>query len=71
MLILTDKDIRQDIRGFEKRIQDAQDKLEALPETAGTWHAWKKLAEKRRVLNDEIWHVRKLISIAREALTDA
>jgi len=70
MLILTNEDIRQDIRRFEQRIQDARDKLSALPETAGTWQARKKLDEKKRILNDEIRHVNKLIDMAREALED-
>ncbi len=70
MLILTDEDIRQDIRAFNKRIQDAREKLEALPDHVGTRKEQKKLAEKKRILIDEILHVKGLISIAREALTD-
>jgi len=69
MLMLTNEDIREDIRGFEKRIQDAKKKLAKLPETAGTWQDRKKLAEKKRILNDEIRHVRKLIDMAQEALS--
>ena len=42
MQILTDDMILEDIGGFEKRIQDARDKLSKLPETADTWQARKK-----------------------------
>ena len=69
MGILTNEDIREDIRGFEKRIQDARSKLTALTEKAGNWQDRKKLAEKRRILNDEIRHVSKLIDMAQEALS--
>jgi predicted nucleic acid-binding Zn-ribbon protein len=70
MLILTDDDIREDIREFEKRIQDARDKLATLPETATTLKARKKLKEKRYILTSEIEHVKRLVSIAEEALTE-
>jgi hypothetical protein len=70
MLILTDEDIREDIRGFEKRIQDARDKLSELPDTARTWKEQKKLKEKKRILTSEIGHVKRLIGIAKEALED-
>jgi hypothetical protein len=70
MLILTDEDIRGDIKGFEQRIQDARDKLSELPETAGTWKEQKKLKEKRYILTSEIEHVKRLIDIAQEALED-
>jgi hypothetical protein len=69
MLLITDEDIREDIRGFEQRIQDARDKLSALPATAETWQARKKLKEKRKILTDEIKHVRNLIGIGTEALS--
>jgi hypothetical protein len=68
MLILTDKDILQDIENFKKRIQDAKFKLSELPATAGAWQAQKKLQEKRRILTSEIEHVKGLIGIAEEAL---
>jgi len=58
MLILTDEDIREDIREFEQRIQDARDKLAELPETAATWEVKKKLKEKRYILTSEIEHVK-------------
>jgi hypothetical protein len=70
MPLLTDEDIRKDIRGFEQRIQDARDKLSELPATAGTLQARKKLQEKQRILTSEIEHVKRLIGIAEEALTD-
>lgn len=52
MLILTGEDIREDIRGFEKRIQDAREKLSELMETADTWQTRKNIIEKRRISND-------------------
>jgi predicted nucleic acid-binding Zn-ribbon protein len=70
MLILTNEDIQEDIRGFEKRIQDAREKLSKLPQKAVSWKEHKKLDEKKRILNEEINHVKNLISIAEEALTD-
>ena len=69
MLLLTDEDILEDIREFEQRIQAARDKLSELPETADTWPAKKKLKEKRYILGSEIEHVKRLISIAEEALS--
>lgn len=70
MLILTDEDILQDIEGFQQRISQAEDKMAALPETANTWQANKKLANKRHILESEIEHVKRLIGIAEEALTE-
>lgn len=70
MFLLTDEDIRKDIRGFEKRIQEAKAKLAKLPETVRPWQARKKLKEKRRILTSEIEHVKRLITIAKEATTD-
>jgi hypothetical protein len=68
--ILTDDDIRKDIKGFEKRIQDAKAKLSELPVTASTWQARKKLKEKRRIFILEIEHVHRLVSMAEEAIAD-
>ncbi|MBU1023489.1 hypothetical protein KKB99_04285 [bacterium] len=71
MLILTDEDIREDIRGFERRIQGAKANLAALPATAGTLQTQQNLKEKGRILTSEIEHVKRLIGIAEETLTDA
>lgn len=70
MKLLTDDELKEDLQGFYDRLQDARNKLSELPETAGTWKERKKLAEKKRILNDEIRHVHRLIDIAREALTE-
>ena len=70
MLLLTNEDILEDIRAFEKRIQDAKAKLSELPETASTWQARKKLKEKRRIFILEIEHVHRLVSMAEEAIAD-
>lgn len=68
MLILTDTDILKDIEDFEMRIQAAQNKLASLPEGHLTITEHKKREASRRVLTDEIKHVKNLINIAREAL---
>jgi hypothetical protein len=70
MLILTDDDIREDIRGFERRIQDAKDKLAALPEGYLPYQEHKKREKARRVLEDDVAHVRRIIHIAEESLID-
>ena len=69
MLDLTDEDILKDIEGFKARINQAKERLAALPATAPDWKGRKKLAEKKRILNDDIRHVRKLIDIAQRALS--
>ncbi len=69
MLILTNDMILEDIRGFEKRIQGAKGQLSKLQETAETWETRKKLKEKRKILTDEIKHVRNLIGIGADALS--
>jgi len=68
MLILTDEDILVDIRGFERRIQAAHDKLAALPEGYLPYREHKKREKLRRELQAEIKHVLGLISYARETL---
>ena len=67
-IILTREIIEGDIVGFEARIQAARDKLSELPAAASTYKERKKLMDKRRKLQQEIKHVRGLISMAREAL---
>jgi predicted nucleic acid-binding Zn-ribbon protein len=67
---LTITDIKKDIRAFEKRIQDAKDKLSELPGAADTLQDRQNLKGKRHILNSEIDHVERLIGIAEEALID-
>ncbi len=71
MIELSDETILQDIADFKKRIQKAKGQLSELPTAAaaGTWQTRKEL-QKRRVLEAEVEHVKKLISIAQEALAD-
>ena len=65
---ITDEGIRQDIEQFRERISKAQAKLNELPDTAWTPKDRKKLKTQRKVLVDEIAHVKGLINIAEEAL---
>ncbi len=65
MILLTNKEIHDDIRAFGERILDAQSKLESLPAEPSIW----KERKIRRELESEISHVQGLISIARSALT--
>jgi hypothetical protein len=69
-LILTQKQILDDIGIFQQRIRNAQEKLAALPQKANGYKEQKKLKFKRRVLKQEIKHVKGLISIASQALPD-
>ena len=68
MLVLTDEDIREDIRGFEQRIQTAQEKLAELPAGHLPYQKYKKREKQRRDLQAEIEHVQKMMRYAREAL---
>lgn len=68
MLILTDEDIREDIRAFEARIAAARDKLAALPEGFLPLQEHKKREQTRQIYEDEIKHVKRLIGYAMEAL---
>ena len=70
MLLLTDEDIQEDIRGFERRIQEARDKFSELPTGHLAYPQHKKREKQRRDLQAEIKHVQGLILIAKEALTD-
>jgi hypothetical protein len=70
MLILTDKDIRAEIRGFEQRIQKAKDQLSVLPVGRLPFKQHKRRERKRRDLHGEIVHVRNLIKILEEALEE-
>jgi hypothetical protein len=69
MLILTNEMIRSDLAGYQGRLQAARDRLAELPTAAGTWPEQKKLKEQKRILRDEIKHVRYLMAIATEALS--
>ena len=71
MILLTNKEIHDDIRAFKERILDAQSKLESLPDKTKRLESWemkKKVEKQRRELIVEINHVYSLIKIAREGL---
>ena len=68
MFKLTPEIIKADIEAFQARIVHARESLKALPGTAPDWKNRKKLAEQRRILNDEVKHVQRLIGYAQEAL---
>jgi hypothetical protein len=68
MLELTTDIIQKDIAEFRERIRLAHDKLAQLPITASHWRERKKLTSKRRYLEGEVAHVKKLIGMAEEAL---
>jgi hypothetical protein len=69
-LKLTKEDVLNDIERFEKRIQITQEKLTALPQKATGYKERKKLKFKRRILRQEIEHVKRLIAIAKETLPE-
>ncbi len=69
-LILTNDDIRDDIKAFEERIEVARDKLAGLQEGTLLYRENKKREHARRILHNEILHVQNLIHIATEALVD-
>lgn len=69
-LELTEENILKDIEVFKKRIRNAQEKIAALPQKATGYKKRKKLKLKRRVLEQEIEHVKGMIAIASEALKD-
>ena len=68
IMILTDEDIKQDIAGFEARIQEAQDKLDMIPNGYLPYNEHRKREAARQAYADEIAHVKRLIGYAREAL---
>jgi hypothetical protein len=70
VLLLTNDMILEDIKNYEKRIRDAKAKLSDMPETAGTWKGQKKVNHKKKILQDEIKHIKRLVLIAEEALID-
>ncbi len=68
-MVITRAEIKEDIEAFNKRITDAENKLNALPLVAGTWQARARVKVQRQALNDNIRHIRQLIIYAREGLT--
>lgn len=70
MIELTGQEIEQDITGFKARISAAQSKLESLPDGYLDFKKHKKREQQRRLLEDDIQHVQKLISYAQEALNE-
>ena len=67
-LILTNEMIRSDLAGFQGRLQEARDKISKLPAGYLPYQEHKKREQTRRVLNDEIDHVKNLIHITNEAI---
>lgn len=67
-MVITIAEIRDDIQTFEDRLTQDRDRLAALPlpQTAGTWQDRAKLKAQRQALNDDIRHVRQLITYAKE-----
>ena len=70
-IVLTKEDILTDIEGFEERIRNAKNKLAAMSETASTSKERKKIMAQRRIHENEIVHVQRLISYAKDALREA
>ncbi len=68
MKALTETDLYNDLAGYIARAIAAEDKLASLPIDAPDWKARQKLEKKRRVLNEEVKHVDRLIHTAQEAL---
>jgi len=64
MLQLTNNDIREDIRGFEQRIQIAREKLAVLPEGYLPYLEHKKREKVRRACEDEVKHCQQLMVYA-------
>ena len=69
-LILTQADIQADIEAYQARIQSARDKLATMPATASTYKEQKRLKAQRRVLQDEIIHVYRILAYAEAARLD-
>jgi hypothetical protein len=67
MEILTDREIREDIHNFEKRISTAREKLAMLPGGQLPFPEHKKREKQRREMQADIQHVQKLIGYAAEA----
>ena len=67
---LSIEDIKQDIEGFRNRISVAREKLTSLSTGYLSYPEHKKREKIRLGLENEIEHVRNLIKIARQALTE-
>lgn len=67
--LITDAELKQDLEGFYDRLEATRDKLAALPTEYLPYPQHKRREQKRRVYEDEIAHVKRLIAIAEEALT--
>ena len=67
---LTEETIREDIKAYQDRLRTARDKLSALPTTAPISEERRKIKDRRRTLLQEIEHVRGLIALANEALSE-
>lgn len=68
-LNLTQDIILDEIEEYRKPIWEAQQKLSALPKNPAGFQERKKTDFKRRVLVQEIEHVKGLIRIAKEAIS--
>jgi hypothetical protein len=68
MKIITDAELKKDLEGFYERLQIARNKLANLPAGHLPYQEHKKREQARRILEDEINHVKRLIGIAEEAL---
>jgi phage gp16-like protein len=66
LLKLTRKEILNDIEVYKKRIRAAAGKIAELPQRTNGYKELKKLKFKRRILEQEIGHVKELIAIASE-----
>lgn len=67
---LTPIEIEQDVENFRNRIEQARIKLSKLPAGFLQYAEYKKREKQRKVLQAEIIHVEKLISIVRECFPD-
>jgi len=70
MQTITDTEIKADIAQYQTRINQAMDKLQALPEPSGLWKQRKRIQQQRGLLLSEITHVQRLLSYATETLTE-
>lgn len=68
MKYLTDEELQQDLNKLYERLADSRYKLSELPSSVDSWKEQKKLDKKKKILRDEIKHIRKLIAIGQGAL---
>lgn len=62
--------IKQDIEGFQARINQAQKQLDRLPVGRLPWPEYKRRDAKRQALVNEIAHCNRLIVYASETLNE-